>query len=484
MKNLFDLTNEVAVVIGATGVLGGALAEGLAAAGLLLIGASVLLISPRAQFPGWVAAVPVLGTLLVIHAGASGPSLVGRLLALRPVVGIGLISYSLYLWHWPVVVLARYRLGADVSIAAALGLLALVFALSYLTYRYVEMPFRRHRSKSFTGRQSVATATAAVVAGVALGIALSAGQGWSQRFDAEVVALDQDRSPQIPFMDCNDLRKFYQSSREITGLDSLCRIGKDAGTPTAILWGDSHALAWAPGIDALFRQEGIAGVVAFKAGCPPLKGMIDRLDARCGEFTAQVLRLVEAHGELTLVVLGANWLRYVTPAAGSRLVDGAGGTWDFGRVFARTVGAIEKNGKRVWVLGQIPRAPEDPAFGLALAPAYDFPPPPESSTASERASAKSFWDAVAQLRPRKGLVLSDPADWLCDGSVCRYAQDGWAFYRDGGHLNVRGAMYLVPKLRADLAKVLAGVGDTGIPPVAADPRQYGILGRRSLTKAP
>lgn len=434
------------------------LREGLAAAGLLLIGASVLLISPRAQFPGWVAAVPVLGTLLVIHAGASGPSLVGRLLALRPMVGIGLISYSLYLWHWPVVVLARYRLGGDISIATALGLLALVFAFSHLTYRYVETPLRRRRGRPFTSGQAMATATAAVVSGVALGVALLAGQGWSQRFDAEVVALDQDRSPQIPFMDCNDLRKFYQSSKEIAGMDSLCRIGKDGVTPTAILWGDSHALAWAPGIDALLREAGIAGVIAFKAGCPPLEGMIDRLDARCGEFNAQVLRLVEAHGELTLVVLGANWLRYVTPAAGSRLVDSAGGTWDFGHGFARTVGAIEKNGKRVWVLGPIPRAPEDPAFGLALARAYDFPPPPASPTASVRASAKPFWDGVAQVPPRHGLVLSDPADWLCDGAVCRYAQDGWALYRDGGHLNVRGAMYLVPKLRADLAKVTAGVG--------------------------
>ncbi|MCL4721245.1 MAG: acyltransferase, partial [Gammaproteobacteria bacterium] len=115
----------------------------------------------------------MLGTVLVIHAGSSGPSLVGRLLALRPVVGIGLISYSLYLWHWPVVVLARYRQGGDLGIVPTVALLALVIALSYLTYRYVETPLRRRRGKRFSNGQAVATATAAVVSGVALGLALS-----------------------------------------------------------------------------------------------------------------------------------------------------------------------------------------------------------------------------------------------------------------------------------------------------------------------
>jgi len=440
--------------------------EGLAAAGLLLIVAGVLLISPGAHFPGWVAAVPVLGTVLVIHAGSSGPSVVGRLLSLRPMVGIGLISYSLYLWHWPVVVLARYRQGGDISVVTAVALLALVIALSYLTYRFVETPLRRRQGRGFSSRQATATATTAVVSGVALGLALSAGQGWSQRFEPDVVALDRERTAAIPFMDCNDRKKFYEASREIADLDNLCRIGKEGGIPTAILWGDSHALAWAPGIDALFRQEGITGVIAIKAECPPLEGLVDRRDERCGEFNDQVRRLVEADNDLRLVVLGAAWPSYVSPLDGSRLVDGAdaGGGWDFGQVFERTVARFAEDGRRVWVLGPTPRAPEEPAFGLALASAYDIPPPNESPAATVRATAQSFWDAVAQTPGRDGLVLSDPADWLCDGSACRYAHDGLALYRDGGHLNVRGAMYLLPNLRGDLAKVTAGdAAATGQP---------------------
>jgi peptidoglycan/LPS O-acetylase OafA/YrhL len=431
------------------------LREGLAAAGLLLIVAGVLLISPGAHFPGWVAAVPVLGTVLVIHAGSGGPSLAGQLLSLRPMVAVGLISYSLYLWHWPVVVLARYRQGGDLSVGTAVALLALTIGLSYLTYRYVEKPLRRRRGPGFSGRQAIGTATAAVVSGVALGLTLSASQGWTQRFAPDVVALDDDRTAAIPFMACNDRTKFYEASRDITSLASLCRIGKEGGTPAAILWGDSHALAWAPGIDALFRQQGITGVIAIKAECPPLEGLVDRRDGRCGEFNEQVRGLVEAHGEIRLVVLGAAWPSYVTPADPSRLADGsdAGGGWDFGRVFDRTVAGFEKAGKRVWVLGPTPRAPEDPAFGLALAGAYDVPPPPATPTATVRATAQSFWEAVSKAPPRSGLLVSDPADWLCDGAACRYAHDGLALYRDGGHLNVRGALYLLPNLQGDLAKI-------------------------------
>ncbi|MCL4720956.1 MAG: hypothetical protein KJ041_03185, partial [Gammaproteobacteria bacterium] len=104
-------------------------------------------------------------------------------------------------------------------------------------------------------------------------------------------------------------------------------------------------------------------------------------------------------------------------------------------------------------LGPPPRAPEDPTFGLALASAYNVPPPPESPAATVRATAKSFWDAVSKAPTRSGLLFSDPADWLCDGYACRYTHDGLALYRDGGHLNVRGALYLLPNLQSDLAKI-------------------------------
>jgi len=78
-------------------------------------------------------------------------------------------------------------------------------------------------------------------------------------------------------------------------------------------------------------------------------------------------------------------------------------------------------------------------------------------------------------------VPSDPADWLCDGANCRYAHDGRALYRDAGHLNVRGALYLLPKLRADLAKVTAASGDTVVRPVATEHRPHEIKGRHPLT---
>lgn len=426
--------------------------EGLAITGLSLIGAGVLFITPGEHFPGWVASVPVLGTMLVIHAGSGGPGLVARLLSVRPMVGVGLISYSLYLWHWPVIVLARYREGGQTDISTTLVLLAIVLALSYLTYRHVETPIRHRRGHAFSKRRTVVTATLAVTSGVTLGLLLWAGDGWNKRFEPGVVALDQDRNADIPFMGCNDRRKFYEAAREMDSLDSLCRIGIEDGTISAILWGDSHALAWAPAIDAAFRKRGITGVLAIKAECPPLAGLVDRRDTRCGEFNEQVNHLVNSHHEMQLVVLGAAWPSYVLPADTDRLRlrSDPYGSWDFTKIFEQTVGNLDSNNKRVWVLGPTPRAPEDPAFGLALASAYDIAAPAPTSAVTVKATAQAFWQAVSQLSPRENVAYSDPETWLCNQTDCRYTHDGLVLYRDAGHLNIRGAMHLLPNLLADL----------------------------------
>jgi peptidoglycan/LPS O-acetylase OafA/YrhL len=436
--------------------------EAMAITGLSLIGAGVLLITPGKHFPGWVASVPVLGTMLVIYTGSGGAGLVTRLLSVRPLVGIGLISYSLYLWHWPVIVLARYRAGGQTDIRTTLVLLAIVLALSYLTYRHIETPIRRRGGHAFSKRRTIVTATLAMTSGVTLGLLLWAGNGWNTRFAPDVVALDKDRIADIPFMACNDRRNFYEATSEIDSLDSLCQIGTKGGTISAILWGDSHALAWAPAIDAAFRERGITGVLATRAECPPLTGLVDRRDPRCGEFNEQVNHLVSSHREIQLVVLGAVWPSYVLPADPDRLRPRSDpyGRWDFTHIFEQTIGKLDSNKKRVWVLGPTPRAPEDPAFGLALAKAYDIAAPAPISAVTVKATDQAFWQAISQLSPRENVVYSDPGTWLCNQADCRYTHDGLVLYRDAGHLNIRGAMHLLPDLLADLAKL---TGDAGHP---------------------
>lgn len=143
--------------------------NGLAATGLALIAAAVALYSPATKFPGLAALVPTLGTALVI--GFAGPeTLVGRTLSHRGLVGLGLISYSAYLWHQPLLAFARYQSATPLTTAALLGLLALALGLAALTWRLVEQPWRDRTRVS--SRTLVRTS---VGAGVALAAASVAG---------------------------------------------------------------------------------------------------------------------------------------------------------------------------------------------------------------------------------------------------------------------------------------------------------------------
>lgn len=121
--------------------------EVVSGAALMMLVASLLLLKEGPKFPGWEAAFPVVATAALLHSGASGDSLVRRILALRPMVLVGLISYSLYLWHWPLLVYARYLNDTD-ELPGGAGYLMLALALlaGWASYRWVETPFRRPRS--------------------------------------------------------------------------------------------------------------------------------------------------------------------------------------------------------------------------------------------------------------------------------------------------------------------------------------------------
>lgn len=122
-------------------------------AGLAAVLLAVFTFDKTTVFPGWAALLPVLGTTALIWSGARGPTLAGQLLSLRPMVWIGLLSYSLYLWHWPIYVYANAISIDGIQPLEAVGWIALAVALAWLSLRYVELPFREKRV--FASRNSV-----------------------------------------------------------------------------------------------------------------------------------------------------------------------------------------------------------------------------------------------------------------------------------------------------------------------------------------
>lgn len=204
--------------------------ELLALAAMLAILVPAFQYTQQTPFPGHAALLPVLGTAALIWLGGGVPTAVSRLLQLRPVVYIGLISYSLYLWHWPLIVFARFQNGLQPLDEWLFMLLALSIAVAALSHRFIEKPFRAGAAQR---RPEVF-----VAAGVAMAALLSVSvlgnqqQGFESRVSAEVLALDRQRRPEIPFQHCDG---------KLEGAESAVRIARSMVTgscsgATATCW--------------------------------------------------------------------------------------------------------------------------------------------------------------------------------------------------------------------------------------------------------
>lgn len=421
--------------------------------GAALLAYSVLAIEPGPGFPGWIATVPVLGAAALIHSGASGDSVLRRLLSWRPLVYVGLISYSLYLWHWPFIVYAKYLNGLDPLGAWRWGILFLSVGVSALSLHYVETPFRR--GTLFRGPRllfSGAAVATALTATVGLSLAISGGLSW--RFPPEIIALDRERDPEIPFLECMD-RPIDSHRRQ-----DMCHVGVKNVAPSVLIWGDSHALAWLPAVDAVLQDNGTAGIFAGQSACAPLIEIRNPANPHCYDHNSQVKQLLLADKQLRLVVLMASWPSYSWDGGKYRIESTTGEVGNsrvFPRAMANTLRLIARAGRVAWLIGPTPGAPSEAPLRMALARRNHNGNLSPISTATFEEARRSFTEAVATLPASSTVFFTDPSPWLCDDHTCRFETNGMPLYRDGGHLNLRGAAYLQPFLAKAFAKVMKRV---------------------------
>ena len=266
--------------------------------GIALIAASFLLVRPDRAFPGWWALMPVGGAFLLVLAGPG--TWVTTQLARRGVVWIGLISYPLYLWHWPLLSLARSASRTEPSPPQLGVLIGLSVVLAWLTYRFVERPVRFGGWRA-SPRAVPALASASVVIALA-GAAVSLG----------AVRTSIDRSSAFASTYTYDFRNGYRGQRcqlggaqEPENFDPACvdaGFGQD-GTRSVLIWGDSHAAHLYPGLRAIQRQERLTLAQFTRDGCEPL--VFDATD-QCRRLNAFVARRLPALRP-DVVILSAQW---------------------------------------------------------------------------------------------------------------------------------------------------------------------------------
>jgi peptidoglycan/LPS O-acetylase OafA/YrhL len=392
--------------------------------GLLLIVTTVMTVDETRKFPGWWALLPVVGTYLMIAAGPRA-WINNKLLANRGLVAVGLISYPLYLWHWPLLSFIRIVNGTAPSAAAAALAILLSFALAWLTYLLVEKPLR-------FGKAAPLKAAALLLVMMAVGSAgyfTYAEGGFTFRNPGaeDLVAAAQD----------------YEPSAGLT-------LG-NPNAPETILVGDSTMSQYVPRVRKLIERHAIDlnrdGIIfETLGGCPPIPDIARDVNPACAPFIDKVLPTLDGE-KVKTVALTAFWTTEFTiaeyylradkskvllrdsEAAQDRALDN----------FSALISHLVRAGKRVFVLLETPSSNlYDPA---TLMPTgwrrlLARPKIPKSPTRSQMEQfVGKISDKIQRTAEAAGARVIKPLDYLCDSEFCPIAdEDGHLIYFNYDHL--------------------------------------------------
>jgi peptidoglycan/LPS O-acetylase OafA/YrhL len=427
--------------------------------GLLGLGAllcSVTLYTPATVFPGMTALLPCLGTAAIIWAGSGGHSVVGDALSARPVVLTGLVSYSLYLWHWPLLTLGRYYAVRDLTVLETSLLLTLAVVAAVASWRYVERPFRG-KSGLLERRQLFTAAATLMGVAVVASTAAIVAEGWPARSDPAVRRIvDGGNDRRTRDWECGNT-----SVAKIRSGDLCSTGGPQAGAPTFLVWGDSHARAMADAIGAAAAHADVAGLLALRSGCAPLRDAeVAGQDAEhdCSAFTEGVLDLSARSPAVTDVVLAGRWAllaegtRYghesgepVTLSdSHSRERSLANNQQVFARALRGSVTALLAQGKRVWLVASVPEVGWDVPSVLARSHRFGRMPPDAPTRAEYTARQEHVLAVLEELDALPGVVVLRPDAVLCRDVRCAVTRDGLPLYFDSHHLTLRGGALLEP----------------------------------------
>ena len=472
-----------------------AVATSLLGAGTIV--ATSFLLGAGTAFPGWVAAVPVAATLLVVAAGDPGGRAWYRPVAVQR---LGDWSYAAYLWHWPLLVLAPYLTRHPLTTAERFAVPVVTVVLAALTKRFVEDPVRRLRVGP-RGTWTTALAVAASVAGVVL--VAQAGTADAARTVARWHA--QDRALDVAGVaclgaaagvtgPCDDPRvagrvtprpafAFDDSVRYcLTGNTdsavSMCEFGVplDQAKHVVALVGDSHGAQWQAAFEVLAREKGWHVYTFFRGSCqladtPRAADPVVR--AGCAAWNANVLRALAGLPRITtLVTTGKAGSEFEPGAAGSSYAAGVAG-------YRRTWAALPPSVTDVWVIRDTPQLGRDARQCLLLLDPADLLGPDRCGTPRDVALEPD--PGIGAVLPLEGASSGrryhhvDLDDLLCTPTRCPAVIGHVVVYRDTHHLTATFARTLVPYLeqRLDLdrgrgssfsrAKAVLQAPEPGVP---------------------
>jgi peptidoglycan/LPS O-acetylase OafA/YrhL len=416
--------------------------------GITLILGSIFLLTAETPFPGLAALPACLGAAAVIYSGSQSKRIVTRLLSMRVAVFVGLVSYSLYLWHWPLIVFAKYFAARPLTSMETVLVLALSLAAATASYRYVERPFRQRRIAGTRPKLALFAVSGPCVA-IAFGLVLYQSNGLPQRLPADAATLAMGAmNTSLGRSDCHS-----RSSAEILS-NKVCVEG-DTGSkiPTAAVLGDSFAIAVMPGIEASAKRNGEKVAILTRGGCYPLLGIVHKNDP-CPGFMESSLAYIKSHPSIKRVILVGRWTSAVEGTRfGTKMVANWFITDDespekgylenarvFARALRRTIKAIEP--VEIFVVEGLPEQrfdiPRVAALNAYLGRKRDVNLSREDFDDRQMETRKILSTLADEVR----FSLIDVSPYLCDASQCAATKDGQSLYSDDNHLNNDGALQI------------------------------------------
>ena len=439
------------------------------------------------RFPGTPALLPTVGAFLVILAGAGKkPALPSRLLANKPLKALGKISYSLYLWHWPVLVIPQVIVAGRLSLINRIGLALLSILLAALTEKFVERPFRRGFLISLKPFRNIA------IAGVVASLlaVISFGADYAATGDLRNKKVTSSASDQRKFIDSLSLKTTpintvparaatvdfpvpadlepnllsAANDRPITYTDRChtqmnlkpstkpCIYGDTSSSTEVVLFGDSHALAWFPAFNQVAKEQhwkllSLTMSACSAADIPAYNPSTGVLMKNCPIWRkASIQRIIAAHPYLILV---ASTSGFATTVNGV-LMRGAARTSIFTAGMNRTLTQLKSSGAHVVMMSDTPALAKDPLICLSAHPKSTL------ACATPVADAISNdWIAIeTQIASNNSVPLIKPQMWVCPTSPCPVVIGNLLTYFDTGHMTATFSQALAGRLEKALTAVL------------------------------